>query len=74
MKRWGNGWGIPVMLTIVASLAGCATQATPIATDTFCLTAKKRMWSIQDSPETIRDAEAWNKTIDLRCGVPGRRA
>lgn len=37
--------------------------------DTFCLSARKRAWSINDTPESIRDAEAWNKAIDRRCGV-----
>jgi hypothetical protein len=60
-------------ILLMSTLAGCATPGT-VAVDTFCLTAHKRLWSINDSPETIRDAEAWNKTIDLRCGVPGKKA
>jgi hypothetical protein len=42
--------------------------------DTFCLNAKKRSWSVNDTVETIRDAEAWNRTVDLRCGIPGKAA
>jgi hypothetical protein len=67
----------PITLCALAGmLAGCAaTQASaPPAVDTFCITAKKRTWSVHDTAETIRDAEAWNKTIDLRCGVRGKRA
>lgn len=62
-------------LCMCLALAGCATtQSAPVAVDTFCITAKKRTWSIHDTAETIRDAEAWNKTIDLRCGIRGKKA
>lgn len=37
-------------------------------TDTFCL-QKKRKWSINDSVESIRDAEVHNSTLDRKCGV-----
>jgi hypothetical protein len=37
--------------------------------DTFCLTAKKRSWDLADTPETIRDARAWNLLVDRRCGA-----
>jgi hypothetical protein len=60
---------IPAMI-----VSGCASTPAPVAIDTFCLTAKKRTWSINDTAETIRDAEAWNKLVDIRCGVPGRKA
>lgn len=64
-----------VFTCLAILLAGCETtkEPEPVAIDTFCLTAKKRTWSIQDTAETIRDAEAWNKTIDLRCGIPRRK-
>lgn len=39
------------------------------AVDTFCLSAQKRKWSVNDTPETIRDAEAWNTAIDKKCGT-----
>jgi hypothetical protein len=39
--------------------------------DSFCETAKKRTWSVKDSVDTIREAQAWNRAIDKRCGVPG---
>ena len=64
--------------TICAALAllllsGCALlgeppKPEPIAVDTFCL-QKKRAWSIDDSPITIREAEVFNATIDHRCGT-----
>lgn len=63
---------------VIAGLAmivsGCASTSTPVAVDTFCLTSKKRSWSVHDTAETIRDAEVHNKAIDLRCGVPGKKA
>lgn len=57
-------------------MAGCETLNTAqlTAVDTFCLTSKKRLWSINDSPESIREAEIWNGTIDRRCGVKKRTA
>lgn len=63
-----------IVLCICLAMVGCAQSPTPVAVDTFCITAKKRTWSVNDTAETIRDAEAWNKTIDLRCGVPGKKA
>lgn len=35
--------------------------------DTWCDTAAKRQWSVDDTPETIRAARAWNGAIDERC-------
>jgi uncharacterized lipoprotein YajG len=57
-----------VILVGCLLLAGCATTKEVVSvTDSFCLTARKRLWSVQDSPETIRDARAWNEAIDRRC-------
>ena len=42
--------------------------------DTLCLTAKKKRWSANDTPETIRDARAWNRQIDRHCGGGGKVA
>ncbi len=55
----------------VLLLAGCATSQAA-STDTFCLSARKIIWSIDDTPETIQKAETINRTIDRRCGVPGK--
>lgn len=57
------------MLAIACMLTGCATTQQAAVTDTFCLTAQKRSWSINDSAESIRSAEAWNAAIDRKCGV-----
>ena len=56
-------------MCLAVSLAGCATMQneTPIAVDTYCITARKVQWSINDTPETIRAVEIHNRTIDLRC-------
>jgi hypothetical protein len=60
-------------LIVCLGLAGCATtQGTETVVDTYCLTAKKIRWSVEDTAETIRQAEIHNKTIDRRCGVPGK--
>jgi hypothetical protein len=55
-------------------LAGCATTQSAQTVDTYCLTAKKIRWSKDDTAETIRQAEIINKTIDLRCGIRGKKA
>ena len=64
---------IVLVLMLGALAAGC-NPPPPGKTviDTFCLTAKKRLWSIHDTPESIKSARAWNKGIDRKCGVPGR--
>jgi hypothetical protein len=57
------------------ALAGCATTQVPVqVADTYCLTAKKIRWSVEDTPETVRQAEVHNRTIDVRCGYPGKVA
>lgn len=56
-------------------LAGCVKEPPPqVVADTFCLTAKTRLWSIEDTPESIRAAEVFNRTVDRRCGIPGAKA
>jgi hypothetical protein len=67
-------------LACALAFAGCATQQAaapvveppaPVVVDSFCETARKRTWSVKDSIDTIREARAWNRVIDRRCGVPG---
>lgn len=64
-----------IMTVLLAPLFlhGCVSanaNPQPAAVDTFCLTAKKRPWSIEDTAESIRHAEIWNRTVDRRCGIP----
>ena len=67
----------PIILSIIL-LAGCAAQQAaapivppaPIVTDNFCATARKRAWSVKDTAQTIAEAQAWNRAVDKRCGVP----
>jgi hypothetical protein len=64
---------------VILLLAGCATEppapepvkVAPVVTDTFCETARKRTWSVEDTPESIREADAWNRAVDKRCGAKG---
>jgi len=42
--------------------------------DTLCITVKKKGWSANDTPKTIRDAKAWNRQIDRHCGVADKVA
>lgn len=64
-----------VALALSGSLSGCATPKAItqlVAVDSFCTTASKRLWSVNDSPESIRDARAYNAAVDRRCGVKGK--
>lgn len=63
-----------IMLCACLMLAGCATTSTTTAVDTFCLTAHKIQWSVNDTPETIQKIEIHNRTIDLRCGGSSKKA
>lgn len=56
---------------LMGAKPGCffGTEPETRVVDTFCLTAKKRLWSIDDTAETIQAAEIQNKTIDRKCGV-----
>ena len=58
-------------LVVAVAVGGCSLVPKPEleVVDTFCLTAKKRQWSVSDSLLTIHEAEVWNATIDRRCGV-----
>jgi hypothetical protein len=75
MSRWPRAH-----LACVLVFAGCATQQAtapvvetpaPVVADSLCEAAEKRTWSVKGSIETIREAQAWNRAIDKRCGVPG---
>lgn len=63
-------------LTLALTLAGCADfkkMAPELAiVDTFCLNAQKRTWSLNDSPESIRDAQVHNAVIDKKCPTKKR--
>ena len=59
---------LAIIACIAASLAGCAASTPQTVTvDTFCLAAKKLKWGIADTPETIRQIDAHNRAIDIRC-------
>lgn len=66
-----------VAIALALVLAGCsnATEPPPVAVvaDTFCLAAKKRTWSVDDTPQTIREAVQINEGIDRACGPRSRR-
>lgn len=56
---------------IAGSLGGCANkdvQTVTVVADTFCMSAKKRTWSVNDTPETIQEAIKQNAGIDRACG------
>jgi hypothetical protein len=53
-------------------LAGCATPQAPVmvVSDSFCTVAKKRTWSVDDTPDTISQIVKHNAGIDRACGIP----
>ena len=62
---------IMVASAVVASVvAGCATNPVPVqvVADSFCMAAKKRTWSVNDTQETIDEAIRHNAGIDKACG------
>ncbi len=62
---------LQVILIGCLLLGGCATSGAmqqAVGIDTFCL-QPKRTWSINDTPQTVRDARVFNETLDRRCGV-----
>lgn len=76
VTKFGRGKGrIATLATLAALVAGCA-QEVPIqvVTDSLCTTAKKRTWSVNDTPETIEEAVRYNRAIDKACGIPGQGA
>jgi hypothetical protein len=52
-------------------LAGCATPQAPVqvVADSFCQAAKKKTWSVNDTPDTIEQIVKANAGIDRACGV-----
>jgi hypothetical protein len=60
---------IVITFAALLLLPGCAMSGKSVATDSFCISAKKRKWSVKDRPAAIRDARVWNKVVDDRCGV-----
>ena len=52
-------------------LAGCATPQAPVQVvgDSYCQAAKKKTWSVNDTPETIEQIVRHNAGVDRACGV-----
>jgi hypothetical protein len=66
-----------IAFALALLLAGCSLlEGIPekVLLDTFCLTVERRQWSVNDPPEAIRDAKAWNRQVDRQCGAPGKVA
>jgi hypothetical protein len=65
-------------LSVLLLLSACATtEPSAVVVDTFCISpaSKKRVWNPEtDTVETMREAVTHNRYIDLRCGVPGKKA
>ena len=59
----------PLLMGAKSGCLGWGQEPEVGVVDTYCLTAQKRQWSIEDSAETIREIDAENTTIDRRCGI-----
>lgn len=66
---------VAILSITAGGLAGCATAPPPVnvVADSFCRAAKKRTWSVDDTPTTIQEAITQNAGIDRRCGPPSVR-
>lgn len=68
------------MRIAIALVAGCLLGAcaqdkpapVQVVADSFCIAAKKRTWSVNDTPETISEIMRHNQGIDRACGIPGK--
>lgn len=61
---------VAVAAILAGALAGCAKEPpVQVVTDSFCQSAKKRTWSVDDTPETIQEAIRQNQGIDRACGI-----
>ena len=57
---------------LILALAGCQTPApvtVEVVSDTYCQIAKKRSWSVNDTPQTIDEARRENAKFDKICGI-----
>lgn len=56
---------------LMGAKPGCMFDTGPEVrvVDTFCLSAKKRLWNPDMDPQIAREAIVWNGTIDRRCGT-----
>jgi hypothetical protein len=64
-------FALVLLLSACSLLDGVPDKA---VLDTLCITAKRKLWSANDTPETIRDAKDWNHRIDRHCGVAAKVA
>lgn len=66
---------VAVLAIIAGGLAGCASsqpQPVNVVADSFCIAAKKKTWSVNDTPATIEQIRKHNAGIDRACGIPGK--
>ena len=70
---WLSGAAVAVILVAVAGCGGPTVDPQPIkwqgvtvTGDTIC-NLKKRTWSVDDTPETVADAVAFNELWDRKC-------
>lgn len=64
---------IKIGLALAVLVGGCADAAKApvlVVADTFCQSAKKRTWHVDDTLDTISEAIRQNAGIDRACGVP----
>lgn len=65
---------LAVLALTVPLLTGCGNQVqvpVNVVADNYCQAARKRTWSVNDTPETIQEAIRHNAGIDRACGKKG---
>ena len=56
------------LAAMAIGMAGCAKEPpVQVVADSFCQAAKKRTWSVDDTPTTISEAVRHNAGIDRAC-------
>jgi hypothetical protein len=68
MKMGAVALVIPFLL---GNQGGCMSSKEPeikVVADSYCLAARKRTWSVDDTPESIAEAMKINAGIDRACG------
>lgn len=63
-----------VVPLLLGNQGGCGMSQQPeikVVADSYCLAAKKRTWSVNDTQESIDEAIRINAGIDRACGRKG---
>ncbi len=62
-------WILAAVAIALLMLGGCASSQVPVqvVANSYCMAAKKRSWSVNDTQESIDEAIRVNAGIDKAC-------